>query len=229
MKPVYFSPQQGMSLISLMVGLMISMLITLTCMVVYKNLIQVSTDNKTYSGFDGRISLAEMVLEKSVQSAGFGIADASEEDIKVRHNGTQLQLLWRYSDIAGTAYTCEGFEEITTQDSEGNDFREIRMIRSGGCNETADLTALSWNVDSLLARWKMTDDEITKYIDDNSSLFSFSVTEGECTSFGRSLAEENSEHYILTVKSPDAAYLFNPSVPVSDLNICLYNFHPEAI
>ncbi|MAK89657.1 MAG: hypothetical protein CMI13_00265 [Oleibacter sp.] len=220
--------QKGVSLISLMIGLLISMMVTLACMVVYKNLIYVSTDNKVYAGFDGRISLAGLVLEKSIQSAGFGIADASEDDIKIIQNGTTQQLYWRYSNLDGSAYFCEGFEEITVADSGGVNYRELRMMNAAACDESTELTTMTWTVNNLLARWRLGDDQVAQYIKDNNRLFNFNLSEGECTSFGRSLADDTGEHYILKLSAPDAAYLFNPAVPVTEMDICLYNFHPEA-
>jgi|GEM_PF-1199573 len=222
--------QSGLTLISLMIGLVISMITIVASLVVYRNLVHVSADNKIYSGMDGRISVATLVLEKSVQSAGFGMNDAAMgDDITIHRSGTDLRLLWRQVNPESGVVSCEGFEESTNSDASGVAYRELKMITAqSGCNDSSSLESMTWNAGALLARWRMMDDKITEYINDNSSLFAFSISEGECSMFGRTLSEEPENHLILTITAPDAAYLFSSSVPVTPVDVCLYNFHPDA-
>ena len=223
-----FLRQRGMSLISMMIGLLISMLCVLACFTAYKNLVHISADNKVFSAYDGKLALAMNVLEKSVQAAGFGIADAGSDDIRVITNGTTRQLLWRYQDTASGTYLCRGFEETSVAES-GENYREMRITDAAGtCSAEGDLAAMTWNVRNIIARWQLGDNELTDYITDNGAVFALSVTEAECLPFGAAIADSSEKHLLLTITAPNAARLFNPAVPELNNQICLSNFYPDA-
>lgn len=217
--------QQGQSLISMMVGLLLSMLCVMTCFTAYKNLVHVSAENRVFDGLDGRLAIAMAIIEKSVQSAGYGMLDADNTDLVTTAVDTTRQLLWRYIDDAGVVQ-CEGAEEITTVTG-GTNYREIRLVNAPvDCTADVDLTTLAWVSTNVLARWEMNDNEVTDYITNNGGLLSFAINQQQCTPFGAEVTTPVN-HFVVNITSVSSVHILNNAVPQVTYGFCLSNFYPS--
>jgi len=69
--------QQGISLISLMIGLLLSMLVVLAMLSVYKSTLRVTVDAGQGAQLSGQLSTGLLAAQKKLQGAGFLIDSAS--------------------------------------------------------------------------------------------------------------------------------------------------------
>ncbi|AOY00667.1 PilW family protein [Jeongeupia sp. USM3] len=74
-----FSQQRGISIISMMVGLTISMIVVLAMMSLYKTTVKTTLESKSSAVKDGSRISAFLTVESALQSAGYGVeyADAA--------------------------------------------------------------------------------------------------------------------------------------------------------
>lgn len=226
--------QQGLSMIGLLIGLLISMLGILASLTLYKNLLHVATESKIDTLYDGQLASALSIMQVELQSAGYGIDDADGDDVVRRFTAAsgsdhaKLELLWRYHD--GTNFVCRGLLEHTKTitDSEG-DNREVRELTlrkvDSGCDDTTALTSMTWSDDSLLARWPMIT-TLQTYLSGNNTIFSFTITSASCSPFGLTTGEQ---HLQVTVISPSSTTLNRAdSSAENHFQYCLPNTYPTT-
>lgn len=109
--------QRGQSLISMMVGLVISLITIAAMMTLYKTMVEVSSNASRSALRDGQVSAALLSAQMELQSAGFGVpaADSLNSKLFVREAGKQL--VWRYkTSLAASDYVCSGLRLV---DGEG--------------------------------------------------------------------------------------------------------------
>lgn len=219
------SKQQGLSLISLLVGLFISMLCILAGLTLYKSTVRLSTDAKISAQLDGQITSALLTLQLELQNAGYRIADANADDVVLTMHGGSQVLAWRYND--GTNYICRGAKEFET----GSDmkFRNLALVTADGCTETVDLASLNWapadlSKTTVLGQWPVIGVELNAYITSNTNLFRFTTpTLASCSPYG---ALTSAEHLEVTVSAPSSATLNGASDVNHSATVCLLNTHP---
>jgi type II secretory pathway pseudopilin PulG len=230
MKPL--AKQQGMTLIGLLIGLLISMLCILASLSLYKTLIRVAAESKLDSLHDGQLAAASLVIQMEVQSAGFGIENAGVNDVMMRAPAAgELQLLWRYRKADGN-FECRGLHESALTEN-GENFRLLRVIRvASGCNDTAALDTFDWSTQvSVLGRWRVYDDGaadlgLDKHIADNGTLFNFSISTVACNPYG-AIGSEAENHLQLQVTAPSSARLQGAAgVGLNTYDFCLPNTYP---
>ena len=220
--------QQGASLLSLMAGLVVSLISVLATLSIYQNISVVSADTKTSVVHDGQIPGSLLVAEKYVMNAGYGIVDAGVGDIKrVTTAGTSttpatISLLWRYQE--SSTVVCAGLREsgITI----GSDkYRTLRAIQAvSGCTLSADLTSLSWtNETAILGQWPITP-EVSTYLGSNDTLFDFQIAPLTCSPFGYGVPRD---HLGVTISIPGVVEL-NRTITAggNQAQLCLSNFYP---
>lgn len=220
------SKQQGLSLISLMVGLFISMLCILAGLTLYKSTVRLSTDAKISAQLDGQITSALLTLQLELQNAGYRVADANADDVVLTTHGGSQVLAWRYND--GTNYICRGAKEFGT--ASDIKFRNLALITADGCTETVDLTSLDWaptgdGKTTVLGQWPVIGAELSAYITSNTNLFQFSTpTLVSCSPYG---ALTSAEHLQVTIKAPSSAKLNDATGAIDhSTTVCLLNTHP---
>lgn len=120
--------QRGISLISLMIGLLVSLLAVLGMMALYRTVMHTTTESAAYARLSGDRSAALLAAHGYLQEAGFGIEDAAPgTDVGIcaastpggqlrggscAASGTGAVLLWRVDDgalrCAGLHVTAAG-------------------------------------------------------------------------------------------------------------------------
>lgn len=109
--------QCGQSLISMMVGLVISLITIAAMMTLYKTMVEVSSNASRSALRDGQVSAALLSAQMDLQSAGFGVpaADSLNSKLYVREAGKEL--VWRYkAELTASGYVCSGLRLV---DGEG--------------------------------------------------------------------------------------------------------------
>ena len=88
--PAALPRQRGATLISLMVGLVISMLVTVATLMLYKNLVRATGDSRVNAQFDAQRSAALLMSGMTLQDAGFGIDDPQVDEHLITLKGATL-------------------------------------------------------------------------------------------------------------------------------------------
>lgn len=131
--------QRGLTLISLMVGLLLAMISILAGMLLYKNIVQTTVQTRSDALQDGQIASSMLTLQLELQSAGYGIPkDPTKNHIQLVGDHT---IYWRFNDGADQ---CRRFHIFTPQD--GNSRQLIlTKLKAGLCNLTDALPSFDWN------------------------------------------------------------------------------------
>jgi hypothetical protein len=124
--------QRGTTLISLLVGMVVSMLAILASLTMFRDLMLTSTEAKTDARQEGDLSLAVLRLDTELQAAGFNMsrspgdgrnldfialpATAGRSDVAWRFNdGTQLICRRATSQTADGRYTLDLFNAVAAK------------------------------------------------------------------------------------------------------------------
>lgn len=144
-----FESQKGVSLVSLMVGLLLSMIGILAGLALYKNIVHTTVQTRSDALQDGQIASALLTLQLELQSAGYGLA-ADPTKTHIARSAAGDALYWRQN--TGTL-ECKGFRIHTSADGLTRQLQLLKLA-TGTCNETATLTTLNWTADNILAEFR---------------------------------------------------------------------------
>lgn len=118
----------GMSLISLMIGILISMIGILAGIVLYQNMVKVTIQTRTDAAQDGQLASAMLSLQLELQAAGFGIDKVAKPGPHlVLVEGPPQVLYWRYlNDFKDpNSAVCKAFR---VQDSADGEYRRLQLL-----------------------------------------------------------------------------------------------------
>lgn len=137
--------QSGQSLISMMVGLVISLLTIAAMLVLYKNIIESSGNASRSALRDGQVASALLAAQSELQEAGFGIPmqDALDTRLSVSSDGKQVS--WRFKHELGQADQCAGLR-LVDSDEEGAPARGLYRLAPKACSS---VVGLSWSSNEL--------------------------------------------------------------------------------
>lgn len=215
--------QRGLSLISLMVGLFISMLCILAGLTLYKSTVAISTEARISTQLDGQITSALLTLQLELQNAAFGMTGDSVSQVVVTQYGNDQVLAWRYKD--GADYICRGVKESAS--GSAPTFRTLSLVTADGCTELVDLSTLNWSPTdtTVIGRWPVIGDELVAYIAANTNLFTLGAPAfTNCSPYG---ALASAEHLQLTVRAPSSASLYGVTGAINhSITVCLLNTTP---
>lgn len=146
--------QRGMSIISLMIGMLISMIGVLAGIVLYQNMVKVSLKSRADAAQDGQLASAMLSLQLELQSAGFGIVLADNPGPHwglVSGAGATQTLYWRYQDTSVTpaVVVCRAFRIEDTAVDARRQLQLLQPTTASSCTLNAVLTALpgGWGAD----------------------------------------------------------------------------------
>ncbi len=117
------SRQAGVGLISMMVGLMISLLVIASMLVFYKSIIEVTSNASRSARRDGQVAAALLSAQMDLQSAGFGVSASSapgtlNANVFISDGGKQIA--WRdRPDLATADFQCSGLLIVDTGANQG--------------------------------------------------------------------------------------------------------------
>lgn len=184
--PIYSYRQSGTSLISLMIGLLISMVALLGMLSLYGNVVKSTVGSTRDARIAGERSIALLVASRQLQGAGYGIMNATrgndllllkgaviDEDNGVISGGTKVTdesaghtLIWRTK--SGGASWCSGLHAPSSGDKGG-----LYMLQPQRCGNVIDPN--SWAIRPLLID---NSDAV-----DNRLPVTISIESGTCSAF----------------------------------------------
>ena len=150
--------QRGISLISLMVGTVLSMLTIIAMLALYKNLVQVAVDATQDANHDGGLASALLVAQLELQGAGFGMDKTFNETVSLRKllpEPEQPQqynaILWKYKNLDTVNTSCSGLLVRKHPKKTERDYRTLTLLHKPICNVA--LSSLSVDeLDSILVQ-----------------------------------------------------------------------------
>ncbi|KAF1066901.1 MAG: hypothetical protein GAK45_01805 [Pseudomonas citronellolis] len=204
--------QRGLTLISMMVGLMISLLVILVMMTSFKTLLAISTEASREALQDGELATSLAALQMDIQGAGFGLDSTNQALVQgsISLTGDAKALLWRYLD--GTTPVCAGVVERSASDADsGQVMRVVSRLRSSNCSTSADLTSLSWS-------WG---EDLLHFRNQSTAQLQTSLGQGTCSPFGT--LSDAGQHPIVTLTAPSALEQAGATAASVSYSVCLLN------
>lgn len=188
--------QKGLTLISLMVGSMVSIIVLLAGVTFYKNHIQATTGVVQMSSYAANLSFVLNFIEVEVSSAGFGfvegvnVYDKRAVDINVQDDFQDLYwALDKNIDPGDEDMDCAGLRERRSVDDETN-FQYITLYYlkpASACTEGQELAGIQWTEVEPIAVFESKDVHTYLVSDDHDFIFSFELKNDEhCMPFGLS-------------------------------------------
>lgn len=205
--------QVGATIVSIMIGLLISTVGILASLTLYKTLVGVASNAKADALHDGQIATTLLGIQLRVQNAGFGLAP-SPNHIAVNEVLNEKKLMWRYR-VDGQL-RCEGIKRYIKTVG-GVNHLAIDFIEASNlvCSDVLDLQSLPWSSVSTLSVFR----------DDITSLVDFSVDTQNCSPYGMDVP---GSYRVLTLTGKAAAVVAGAKingqdVPDTVLRLCLSN------
>lgn len=151
--------ERGMSLVSLMIGILISMIGVLAGIVLYQNMVKVTLQTRTDAAQDGQLASAMLSLQLDLQTAGFGIDKVAKPGPHlVLVAGPPQTLYWRYlNDYKNVnSAICRGFQVSDSVDGNTRSLQLLRPATAASCTLDAALATIAggWVVDTVLAEFR---------------------------------------------------------------------------
>jgi len=166
--------QAGVSLISLMVGMALSLMTMAALFVLFQQTTRQSIQMREDMDLDGQVSTILLSIQQDVQSAGFGIEDVAVDKIVVEADPSKdlEKWHWRYT-IDGMTY-CQGFEEFI---EDGDPALKMRWLNEIPCNLGDELKGVTWDDDDdkeLAAVFENQTESILEIVLDKASCWPYS-------------------------------------------------------
>lgn len=193
------APQRGMTLVSLMVGMLLSIISILAGMMLFQNMARVSIESRADAAQNGQLSSAMLALQLELQSAGYGI----DPEVPGTHlqrvvEGTTQTLYWRYRETNPAGLICRAFR---IQDIENNTRRQLQFlapVTAASCTADADLASLAgnWAIASVQAEFR------TGATIGSLPLITLALAQRDCFPYGMG---ESATYQMVTVTADNAA------------------------
>ncbi|MBM7062771.1 hypothetical protein JQX08_18820 [Pseudomonas sp. UL073] len=213
--------QTGLTLISLMIGMLLSTMCILAMLALYRNLVQTAVVATQDANQDGQLAAGLLSAQLEVQSAGFGIDSSAASNLEKStislSGSSHSALLWRYLDASG--YQCRGLVDRGASDANsGKAVRLLSLLQAdSGCSASANLAGLNWSVRQDLAKLLVPAAQQAA----PQAVVTFSIAKVDCAPFGLGVA---ASHPQVTLSAQSSAQLAGASgvAPLS-YSLCLTN------
>lgn len=208
--------QSGVTLISLLIGLLIAMLCMIGLLSAYRTIAKTGVESRMDATHDTQLQNGLITSQMMIQNAGFGLEGATNlnsADITIGSLTNTPALLWRYK--VGDTVSCQGLADIPDSSKR----KLVTLTVSTGCDETSALNTLTWTIDKTLAH-------LTNFSGGtNSQQVTYTVTQStDCTTFG-SVNTGSGQHPQVTLSAKTSTQQHSSSglgsiqVPTCILNI----------
>lgn len=228
---------QGVTLVGLMVGLVISMLVVVGMMTVFRTVVQATLQSRQTAAEDDRRVSALMRMALHLQDAGFGLQApaygaqllvlsgaslALASDGTYRLSGTRVEpdvenaasnaVLWAYDLSASGTVQCAGF----VYEAADNAAARLVYLAPANCSGVApaDLSTLAWTRQTWLQGSEA----------EPVPSLHFALRTGECRPFGIGGGRGGLVLRVLSARSGDSS---SSAMPVEAAQ-CLLNFPAPA-
>lgn len=213
--------QSGTTLISLLIGLLISMLCILALLSSYRTIVKTGVESRIAATHDTQLQAGLTTAQMFLQNAGFGLEGSNNLLTTTVQVGSKTisAVLWRYKN--GTNIVCQGLADVESSDNKKRRFVLLEGFENDSgapCNGTSTLGSFKWKEQSTLAN-------LEDYSTDKSNpqQITFNQTISTCTPFGAGTVEESSQHPLIIISAKTStqkiAGLETVQVPICLLNI----------
>lgn len=213
--------QLGTTLISLLIGLLISMLCILALLSSYRTIVKTGVESRIAATHDTQLQAGLTTAQMFLQNAGFGLEGSNNLLTTTVQVGSKTisAVLWRYNN--GTNIVCQGLADVESSDNKKRRFVLLEGFENDSsalCNGTSTLGSFKWKEQSILANLE---DYSTDKL--NPQQITFNQTISTCTPFGAGTVEESSQHPLIIISAKTStqkiAGLETVQVPICLLNI----------
>ncbi|MDP1446086.1 hypothetical protein Q8G43_14195 [Acinetobacter schindleri] len=213
--------QSGTMLISLLIGLLISMLCILALLSSYRTIVKTGVESRIAATHDTQLQAGLTTAQMFLQNAGFGLEGTNNLLTTTVQVGSKTisAVLWRYNN--GTNIVCQGLADIESSDNKKRRFVLLEGFENDSstlCNGTSNLGSFKWKEQSTLAN-------LEDYSSDKSNpkQITFEQTTSACTPFGAGTLDDSSQHPLIIINAKTSTQkieeLETVQVPVCLLNI----------
>lgn len=190
--------QRGFTLISLMVGTVLSMLTIIAMLALYKNLVQVAVDATQDANHDGGLASALLTAQLELQSAGFGMEETATDIIRLSNNAESTYILWRSKNLDSSQTSYNGLLAREHPEKTEQKNRTLTLLHQPNCSSYPSAT------DSTLAGWA-TIINLAILAPETSVLFS-RTDPPKCSNFSVS---NDFKHPLITITAMSSSALAN--------------------
>ncbi len=226
--------QAGVTLISLLVGMVVSMLAILASLSMFRHLVTASAEAKTDARQEGDLSLAVLRLDTELQAAGFNMGRAPGDGRNLDFvtattaDGSRQDVAWRFND--GAQFVCR---RATSSTSNGIYSLDLFSAPAASCTAAWPLAA-NLSVD---ANWTFAERLVylplqnltTQAAAFTQPLITFAspaANDRPCMPYGAVAAGATDAHPILTIGVFDVSAVYSGAanaVPSRPHSLCLAN------
>ena len=140
----YPSRVHGQSLVSILIGIVISLLTIAAMLALYRNLINTSSEAARSSLRDGNVASAVTSARIYLQDAGFGIQPTEPLLSKLIISQAGKQVVWRYKQILSDKDLCAGLQLIDGSNNSGHSSAQgLCYLQPKACNQTS-ISSITW-------------------------------------------------------------------------------------
>ena len=203
--------QRGVTLVSLLIGMLISIFSVLSILALYKNLVTVSISATTDAAHDGQVATALLTAQLELQNAGYGINNADGLHLNTNDDGSEIR--WRYRED-GT-YQCRAIREVAVN----SNTRSLELFEADkNCTAESELSTVEWKSLSVLTK-------ISRLESMPEQIFTFSVATSQCSPYGVGAA---SKHLMASMSAIGSADFHNATseITATSYSLCLVSTHP---
>lgn len=211
--------QSGTTLISLLIGLLISMLCIIAVLSSYRTIVKTGVESRVAATHDTQLQTGLATAQIFLQNAGFGLDGSNnlltEANIQVESKNISA-VLWRYKD--GTNVICQGLADIESSDSKK---RRLVLLKSRPttCNDSSDLSGFDWKIQTTLANLE---DYSTDLSNPKQITFAEKTPPGVCTPFGAGNPKNESKHPLITITAQTSTQQ-SAGLGKAEIRVCLLN------
>ena len=215
--------QAGVTLISLLVGLVIAMLCVIALLSSYRVVVKSGVESRIATSHDTQLQRGLTTAQMFLQNAGFGLDGnnhvlSTTLEINSKNANT---ILWRFKE--GSNIICQGLADI---EGENNVNRRLVLVEgfvddsNTACNQIDNLSSFVWKVQSTLST-------LEDYSTDQSNPIQVSFVQESkaCIPFGATDSSEITQHPYITISvatsTQKIAGLEKVKVPVCLVNIAV--------
>lgn len=192
--------QRGITLISLMIGTVLSMLTILAMLALYKNLIQVAVIASQDANHDGGLASALLTAQMELASAGFALNE--DPDTLIHLPNSAAAILWRYKNLDTAKVSCSGLL-LRTHPAKKEHARTLTLLHKADCSIALNLLAVAESDTALKASWGTEPGAITNLAVLNPSTeLTFTEDSTTCTNYG---ITHGLEHRQITIKASNSS------------------------
>ncbi|MHA3890910.1 hypothetical protein [Acinetobacter sp. GXMZU3951] len=215
--------QSGVTLISLLIGLLIAMLCIIALLSAYRVVVKTGVESRIAASHDTQLQRGLTTAQMFLQNAGFGLTGSNHlltSDILI-NTKTYSALLWRYKE--GSKTVCQGLFDMSTADNKNRQLvlaQGFKDTSGADCDATAGLGTFIWKVQSTLAN--LEDFSVDQ---SNPAQITFTQTTSACTPYGAGKVDASTQHPLITILAQTStqhlAGLGTAQIPVCIVNISL--------